>query len=97
MARDRTLMVPGNHDRFSGEMIPRMRRSFLFEDVFERDSVYPKRLLFVRENLVIAFFLMNSTPVPDIQKVFRRRKMAQLVAGGYMPPRDVCSHESPGP
>ena len=90
MTRERTLMVPGNHDRFSGGVAPIQRRSFKFEELFDRDEHYPKLKCFLvpeRDDVVVAFFLVNSIPVPDVQLLFRRRKMARLIAGGYVPPR----------
>jgi 3',5'-cyclic AMP phosphodiesterase CpdA len=89
LSRDQRIMVPGNHDRYAGSKIPRQYSNDEFEVALELERQYPYVQAYIppfRDDIALAFFVVNSTPGPDLAKSFGRYTPSRI-AGGVIPPR----------
>src|SRR3954447_6813161 len=70
---ERRVLIPGNHDRFGGKLLPLQRRNSYFEEaVFKGAREYPYSIGYQDPSAgddpwTILFFVFDSTPSPIVK------------------------------
>lgn|GEM_PF-2173514 len=84
----RRVIIPGNHDRYGGSIVPGQRPSDAFETQLGLPNSYPYTRVLVQPavpDVAVAIFVIDSCPPRETQRQYRRWRPG-LIAGGYVPP-----------